>query len=71
MGLLLASSSADSTIKIWNLYTGKEQRTLSGHSDSVNAIGFSKAEAIPNNLGKTHFLVSGSGDGTLKIWGVR
>ncbi|WP_414519990.1 WD40 repeat domain-containing protein, partial [Nostoc sp. PCC 9305] len=58
-GKTLASTSADKTIKLWNLETHKEITTLRGHSDSVNSVVFS-----PD--GKT--LASASGDNTIKLW---
>ncbi|MEH2248645.1 AAA-like domain-containing protein, partial [Nostoc sp.] len=58
-GKTLASASADKTIKLWNLDTGKEITTLSGHSAAVNSVVFS-----PD--GKT--LASASADKTIKLW---
>lgn len=55
----LVSGSADKTIKIWNLKTGRELYTLEGHSDTVNCVAIS-----PD--GQT--LASGSADKTIKIW---
>ena len=55
----LASGSADKTIKLWNLETGKEIRTLKEHEDSVSSVSFS-----PD--GKT--LASGSWDETIILW---
>jgi len=49
------------TIKLWEAATGRELRTLSGHSSTVLSVAFSAD-------GK--FLVSGSGDGTMKLWRV-
>lgn len=46
-------------IKIWDVKTGEEARVLAGHSQSIRSIAFS-----PN--GK--ILVSGSWDGTIKLW---
>lgn len=59
---LVASSSLDDTIKLWNLSTGEELATLKGHAKAVNAITIS-----PN--GKT--LISGSDDYTLKVWNLQ
>ena len=58
-GQYLASGSYDKTIKIWEVETGREIRTLNGHSEYVNSVAFS-----PN--GK--YLASSSDDKTIKIW---
>ncbi|MEH2425326.1 MAG: hypothetical protein V7K48_31815 [Nostoc sp.] len=58
-GKTLASGSADATIKLWNLETGKEIRTLTGHDNNVRSVSFS-----PDS--KT--LASGSDDKTIKLW---
>ncbi|TYT71589.1 WD40 repeat domain-containing protein, partial [Microcystis aeruginosa] len=50
---------SDNTIKLWNLETGKEIRTLSGHDGNVTSVSFSSD-------GKT--LASGSSDNTIKLW---
>ncbi|MEH2236663.1 serine/threonine-protein kinase [Nostoc sp.] len=55
----LASGSDDKTVKIWNIESGDEIRTFTGHSDWVYAVAIS-----PD--GKT--VVSGSKDKTIKVW---
>jgi WD40 repeat protein len=40
-GQTLASGSHDTTIKLWNPYTGELIRTLTGHSDDVRSVTFS------------------------------
>ncbi len=60
-GKTLVSGSRDKTIKLWNVETGKEIRTLKGHDSYVYSVNFS-----PD--GKT--LVSGSWDKTIKLWNV-
>ena len=37
-GKLTISGSSDTSLKVWNLTTGKAEFTLIGHSDSVNAV---------------------------------
>ncbi|HEY9819629.1 MAG TPA: CHAT domain-containing protein, partial [Candidatus Sericytochromatia bacterium] len=58
-GKLLASGSADNTVKLWDTTTGTEIKTLIGHTNPVFAVSFS-----PN--GK--LLASGSFDKTVKLW---
>ncbi|RKL05933.1 Vegetative incompatibility protein HET-E-1 [Fusarium oxysporum] len=58
---LIASGSYDSTIKIWNVATGKEEQTLEGHIGLVSSVVFSKDSRL---------IASGSNDSTIKIWNV-
>lgn len=57
-GQLLISGSEDSTIKVWELNTGQEIRTLTGHSNFVNSIAIS-----PDG----RFLAS-VGSNIIKLW---
>jgi len=64
-GQILASSSNDQTIKLWNLPTGKLLYTLAGHSSMVTSVAFSpdgKTLASASNLAV--------GDGNIKLWDV-
>ena len=40
-GKLLASASADHTVKVWNAATGAELRTFRGHKQVVRGLAFS------------------------------
>ena len=55
---MLASGSADQTIKIWDTVNGKELTTLNGHTSYVASLA-----VLPGNK-----LASGSYDKTIKIW---
>lgn len=61
-GTLIASGSADTTIRIWDVATRTAVgEPLEGHSDAVNSVAFS-----PD--GK--HIASGSSDTTVRIWDV-
>ena len=57
----IASGSADDTVKLWEVDSGKEIRTFTGHTDDVRSVSFS-----PD--GK--YIASGSYDKTVKLWEV-
>jgi WD40 repeat protein len=58
---LTASGSEDGTVKIWNVATGEEERTLEGHTDWLTSVVISKDGTL---------IASGSLDKTVKIWNV-
>jgi WD40 repeat protein len=45
-------------VKVWDLNSGHEERTLSGHGGGVMALALTGDGRV----------VSGSGDGTVKVW---
>lgn len=61
-GGILASGSGDLTIKLWNVETGTEIRTLEGHAHQIAALAFS-----PDGI----TLASASWDGTVKLWNLK
>jgi U3 small nucleolar RNA-associated protein 12 len=57
--MLLASSGADKTVKIWGLDFGDTHKTLLGHEDSVTDLRFVRG---------THNFFSCSKDGSIRYW---
>lgn len=60
-GRYIASGSADKTVKLWEVSTSREIRTLLGHTSGVSSVVFS-----PDG----RYIVSGSWDKTIKLWDV-
>ncbi|TXT16885.1 MAG: cytochrome C [Planctomycetota bacterium] len=54
---LIASGGADNAIKIWNVETGEQSRTIPGYSKQVTSIRF---------LGVTENVISCGGDKTVR-----
>lgn len=60
-GRYIASGSADNTVKLWEVSTSREIRTLLGRKSGVSSVAFS-----PDG----RYIVSGSWDKTIKLWDV-
>jgi WD40 repeat protein len=60
-GKLALLGSDDKTLKLWQISSGGEIRTLNGHSEPVLAVAFSPDGKLA---------LSGSSDDTLKLWDV-
>lgn len=80
---LLVSSSEDATIKVWDFETGEYERTLKGHTDSVQDIAFDAQGKVLGKLSQLdgirrvifihfslfHFrIASCSADMSIKLW---
>jgi WD40 repeat protein len=60
-GRLAATADFDEPIGLWNLATGEQVRSLSGHTDDVEALAFSPDGRL---------LLSGGNDGTIRVWAI-
>jgi WD40 repeat protein len=58
-GRTIATGSSDRLVKLWDVNTGRELRTLTGHQDSVGAIAFSPDSRI---------IATGANDHQIKLW---
>ena len=54
---VMITGSYDTTVKIWDIHTGEEIRTLTGHTSGIRCLQFNENK-----------LVTGSLDSTLKLW---
>jgi hypothetical protein len=59
-GTWLATTSSDSTVRIWDADPGRSTTTMTGHGDGVNAVAVS-----PDGT----WLATTGEDGTVRIWG--
>ena len=55
----IVSGSWDTMIRVWDLESGRELRTLVGHSQNIRSVAIS-----PDNK----LIVSGFNDKTIKVW---
>src|SRR5262249_25871982 len=55
------SGSADATLRLWDIGSGRNLTTFQGHQDVVTSVALTPDGA---------FALSGSADGTLKLWEV-
>jgi len=66
---LLASGSSDTSIRLYNAFTGEAKgEPLQGHDNSVLCVAFSPVTDPSNPL--PHWLASGSDDNTARRWDI-
>ncbi len=59
-GRRLATGGEKNTVKIWDVQSGQELKTLEGHSGEVYAVAFSPVDG--------RWVASGGEDSTVKVW---
>ncbi|KAJ4375903.1 hypothetical protein N0V83_001181 [Neocucurbitaria cava] len=57
---VLITGSYDATVKVWDIKTGQEIRTLTGHTQGIRCLQFDDSK-----------LITGSLDNTMKVWNWR
>lgn len=60
-GRWLASGSADSTVKIWEVSSGRELRTFAGHGREVSSVAFSPDASLVASASAL--------EGAMRVWG--
>jgi COMPASS component SWD3 len=60
-GKILASSSSDKSIRLWDAYTGELVNVLEGHAQGISDIAWA------NN---SEYLCSASDDKTVRVWNI-
>ena len=58
-GQRIVSGGADRTVRVWNLASGRLERTLEGHTGQVRAVAVTA---------DGQRIVSGGTDGTVRVW---
>jgi WD40 repeat protein len=69
-GRLLASSSFDRTIRIWDVETGQCLKVLYGHESGVFSVAFVPQHGTDSPLADRQLLASSGADATIRIWDV-
>lgn len=72
-GALIASASADATLKIWDATSGRCLHTLRGHLAGISALAWcpcTSSNSIPGTRSESYVLASASDDKNVRLWRV-
>lgn len=68
----IISGSWDTTVRLWDLSSGSELKTLCGHTGAVTCLTLVSLKEIQLNSSllppREHFVSSGSADSSIKVW---
>ncbi|XP_012942607.1 WD repeat-containing protein 5B [Aplysia californica] len=73
VGGKVISASRDTTLRCWDIATGKEEKIFGGHTETVTCVIvldklFSRSVADTSLSSEDHLIVSGSFDSSYKLW---
>jgi WD40 repeat protein len=70
-GIIVASASADKTVKLWNVADGSLLHVLTGFKNSVSDVAFSPSDDVLATVSYDGTMIcSGSTDRTVRLWRV-
>ncbi|MBW4621038.1 MAG: pentapeptide repeat-containing protein [Cyanosarcina radialis HA8281-LM2] len=67
-GRTIVAGSTDCTVKVWDAIAGKYQQSLAGHTNWCWSVALSPIPANPERPELGEIAVSGSFDGTVRLW---
>jgi len=70
-GKLLVSGSLDATVKLWDMTSGRELRTLTGHANDVQCVAFSPdGKLVASGSGAIRAGIFAVHENAVKVWNV-
>ncbi|ETO35125.1 hypothetical protein RFI_01948 [Reticulomyxa filosa] len=66
----ILSGSADKSVRLWDIRSGKQTQVFNGHTSWVYAVEYSPL-VIKNMIGNSNVICSASTDDTIRFWDIR